>query len=509
MSKYEDVPAIIQVIGNIYNNPNILDNEKYKFFEEDFPNDFHRIIFGTIYNLHVLGAKEITINAIEDYLYNRPTSYGVYQTNKGGEYLQKLSSEVQISTFDYYYNRVKKMTLLRMYDKAGMDLKWLYDPDNILDVKKKQAQEDWLDNTPIEQIAEQIDSRIERIKAKYVDNADDSFVQAGDGADDLIDRLMKYPEIGYPLYGDLSNSITRGARLGKLYLRSAATGVGKTRAMIADACTVGCGELFINGKWVSNGTKEPVIYITTEQQIDEIQTMMFAFIADVNEDHIIYNQYVNGELDRVRHAAAVLEDSQIQIKRLPDFSLQDIENTIKFGVREYKARYFFHDYIHSSMKILGEVSGKANVKGLREDNVLFMIAVRLKDLAVENGVFIETSTQLNSEYRTAQVYDQNLLRGAKSIADKVDLGEIMLDVSQEDKEALKDLVNQNGFPMPDTKISVYKNRRGRYKDILMWCTSNKGTCKITPRFVTDYQYQLIDIPALKINVIPNKEESAF
>ena len=63
--------------------------------------------------------------------------------------------------------------------------------------------------------------------------------------------------------------------------------------------------------------------------------------------------------------------------------------------------------------------------------------------------------------------------------------------------------------MPDTKISVYKNRRGRYKDILMWCTSNKGTCKITPRFVTDYQYQLIDIPALKINVIPNKEESAF
>lgn len=85
----------------------------------------------------------------------------------------------------------------------------------------------------------------------------------------------------------------------------------------------------------------------------------------------------------------------------------------------------------------------------------------------------------------------------------------MLDVSQEDKEALKDLVNQNGFPMPDTKISVYKNRRGRYKDILMWCTSNKGTCKITPRFVTDYQYQLIDIPALKINVILNKEESAF
>ena len=510
MGKYVDIPACMQVIGDVYQNPALLDNEGYTFNLEDYTEDIHKVIFSSIYNLHQLGAKEINPSTIEDYLGQRTKMLGIYRANNGAEYLQKLSSTTQLAAFDYYYKRMKKMTLLRMYqEQAGMNLSWLYDTDNIFDQKKKQAQEDWLDNTPIEQIAEQIDSRIERIKAKYVDNADDSFVQAGDGADDLIDRLMKYPEIGYPLYGDLSNSITRGARLGKLYLRSAATGVGKTRAMIADACTVGCGELFINGKWVSNGTKEPVIYITTEQQIDEIQTMMFAFIADVNEDHIIYNQYVNGELDRVRHAAAVLEDSQIQIKRLPDFSLQDIENTIKFGVREYKARYFFHDYIHSSMKILGEVSGKANVKGLREDNVLFMIAVRLKDLAVENGVFIETSTQLNSEYRTAQVYDQNLLRGAKSIADKVDLGEIMLDVSQEDKEALKDLVNQNGFPMPDTKISVYKNRRGRYKDILMWCTSNKGTCKITPRFVTDYQYQLIDIPALKINVIPNKEESAF
>ena len=139
MSKYEDVPAIVQVIGNIFNNPTLLDNEKYKFYEEDFPNDFHRILFASIYNLHMLGAKDITITAIEDYLYNRPTSYGIYQTNRGNEYLQKLTSEVQLSTFDYYYNRVKKMTLLRMYDKAGMDLKWIYDPDNILDAKKNKA----------------------------------------------------------------------------------------------------------------------------------------------------------------------------------------------------------------------------------------------------------------------------------------------------------------------------------------------------------------------------------
>jgi len=196
MSKYEDVPSIVQVIGNIFNNPTLLDNEKYKFYEEDFPNEFHKVIFGSIYNLHMLGAKEITITAIEDYLYNRPKSYGIYQANKGQEYLTKISELVQLSTFDYYYNRVKKFTLLREYDKIGLDLKWLYDPDNILDNKKKQAQEDWLDNTSLETIAEQIDNRINNIKLKYVDGTDEEYVQAGDSIDELIERLQKNPELG-------------------------------------------------------------------------------------------------------------------------------------------------------------------------------------------------------------------------------------------------------------------------------------------------------------------------
>jgi hypothetical protein len=117
-----------------------------------------------------------------------------------------------------------------MYDKAGIDLKWLYDPDNIFDSKKKQAQEDWLDNTSLEEIAEQIDRRISEIKLKYVDGTDEEYVQAGENIDNLIERLQKNPEIGYPLYGPLINTVTRGARLKKLYLRSAATRSWKNKS---------------------------------------------------------------------------------------------------------------------------------------------------------------------------------------------------------------------------------------------------------------------------------------
>lgn len=212
-----------------------------------------------------------------------------------------------------------------------------------------------------------------------------------------------------------------------------------------------------------------------------------------------------GELERVREAAALLNSSPIYIKRLPDFSLEDIENTIKFGISEYKAKYFFQDYIHSSMKILSEVSSKSRVDGLKEYNILFMIAVRLKDLCVEHDIFIETATQLNAEYRTSSIYDQNLLRGAKSIADKIDFGSIMLDVTLEDRESLSTLLQNNGLEPPEVKISVYKNRRGKYKDILLWCRANKGICRIEPIFVTDYLYNIIDIPDLRIKVVEKKE----
>lgn len=136
-SRYVDTASTIQVIGNIYNNITLLDNDNYTFIEDDFPEEFHRIIFGTMYNLHELGAKKITINAIEDYLVQRPKAYAIYQSNKGKEYLEQVSQNVTISTFGYYYQRLKKMTLLRMYDSVGLDLTWLYDIDNIFDAKKE------------------------------------------------------------------------------------------------------------------------------------------------------------------------------------------------------------------------------------------------------------------------------------------------------------------------------------------------------------------------------------
>lgn len=513
MAKYYDTTSVIQVIGGIYANPALLDLEdKYVFYEEDFDGEeFHKILFGSIYNLHQLGAKEISPSTIEDYLEQRPKKFAIYQANKGAEYLNNLKNATQLAAFDYYYQRLKKMTLFRMYKKVGLDLKWLYDDDNIFDAKKKQTQEEWLDNHELEEIAELIDKKIDDIKLKYINNADNDYIQAGDGVFELLERLEKNPEVGYPLYGPLINAIHRGARLKKFYIRSAATGVGKSRSMIADICSIACDEIYSleENKWIPNGTREPSLFITTEQDEDEVQTMMLAFLSGVNEEHILTGCYIEGEKERVMKAAKLLSKCPLHIKKLPDFSLQDIENTIKYGIREWDCRYIAFDYIHSSMKILSEIGSKSGVKGLREDNILFLISVRLKDLCNEYGVFIETATQLNAGYQDAEVFDQNLLRGAKSIADKVDYGAIMLPVTAEDRESLAEVVSKLGIEMPTVKISVYKNRRGRYKDVLLWCKANLGICRIDPMFVTDYRMEVIPIEDLKIKITPRISASAF
>ena len=180
-SKYTDITAVMQTIGNIYNNPSILDiTEKYTIVEEDFADEFHRIAFGVIYKIYELGAEKITLENISDFLSSRPKSEAVFKQNKGEEWLLKVASTAMPEAFDYYYSRLKKFSLLRAYDNYGVDVTDIYDADNILDTHKKQQQEDLLDNSTLEQIADKVESKIEAIRLKYVDDVFGEAVQAGD-----------------------------------------------------------------------------------------------------------------------------------------------------------------------------------------------------------------------------------------------------------------------------------------------------------------------------------------
>lgn len=167
--------------------------------------------------------------------------------------------------------------------------------------------------------------------------------------------------------------------------------------MVADTCMFACDEIYEDGKWQHLGSKQPTLLITTELEPEEVQTMMLAFISNTTEGHILNGTYEGGEEARLEKACEELAKAPLWIEQLADFSLRDIENTIRRYVREKGVKYVGFDYILTSMKILEEITKRSGGIKLREDQILLMMAIKLKDLCNELGIFIVSSTQLNGE----------------------------------------------------------------------------------------------------------------
>lgn len=502
MSKYYDTKSVEHVLLTLYKFPFLLEqSDKYFLSTDDFSSNFHKTIFAAIYNLRAQGLSTITSIDIENYLSSRPVYDSLYKKHDGDSYLSNADSVADLTSFDYYFGRIKKMTILRAFDSFGIDVEWIYNPDQ-LDGLLIQKQNDLIDNASLEELANMVNQRIEDIKLEYLGKTWSVAKQAGEGLQDLINNLKQSPEVGIPLYGPLINTITRGARLKKFYLRSAPTGVGKSRMMLADACNFSCDKIFdLNtNAWIDNGAKEQTLFITTELEIDEVQTMALAFLSGVPEHHILNGTYFSGEETRVLEAAKLLGDAPLWIEHMPDFSLRDIEGVIRRNVRDNGVKYVCFDYIHTSLKILEEISQRTKGMSLREDNVLFMLAIKLKDLCNELGIFMLSATQLNADWETRGTSNQNVLRGAKAIADKIDLGIITLPTSELDKESLAGYVQSSCLPMPNIVHHVYKNRRGKFKSVKLWCHSDLATCRVTPLFLTDDEYKPIQIEDLEIVV---------
>jgi hypothetical protein len=111
-----------------------------------------------------------------------------------------------------------------------------------------------------------------------------------------------------------------------------------------------------------------------------------------------------------------------------------------------------------------------------------------------------SATQLNADWEARGTSNQNVLRGAKAIADKIDLGIITLPTTELDKESLAGYVQSACLPMPNIVHHVYKNRRGKFKSVKLWCHSDLSTCRVTPLFLTDDEYKPITIEDLEIVV---------
>lgn len=502
-----DKRAYLQVFGCLLQDSSLIDDIDRPLDRTDFnTEDFYELLFVAIYNLHVQGVVNIDEFAIDSYLSNFKEQYKIFQDNNGLDYLSSAREMSDISNYEYNYHRVRKYGLLRYYEKQGLDTRFIYD-STITDTNKAEAEQNKFDSYTEQDIVEMVEATfVINPSMKYCSNSLSTDIQAADGMKELVAGLMEVPDVGLALNNEGLNTVSRGARLGCLFMRSCPQGGGKTRMATGDACKFAVPYYYDleRKEFVYTGNCEPTTIISTEMPVDEIQTLIMATVSKVNEEHILYGTYEPGEWERVQQAIEYIESSPIYIVHLPDFSIEDVKNLIKKYNREFSVRYFFFDYIHTSLRLMAEVNSRSGM-GLKEHQLLLVFATELKTIAQQLDVFIFTASQLNGEAQTAQYKDQNLLAGSKALANKLDMGIISMAPTKAELKKIEPVLHKMvGMPTPNMCHWVYKIRRGRITRIIIWTRVDLGVMEEKALFVTDYDFGLIDIDFTKIEQVEEK-----
>jgi replicative DNA helicase len=267
--------------------------------------------------------------------------------------------------------------------------------ENVLDDRFTEINENF-ERMSVQDILNKFKGKLEVLEKKYVIN---SLVEESSPAMTIRERVKSWkqqPEIGCMLQGEIFNTITRGGRKGKLYLRSAGSGVGKTRSMVGDACNLAYPIRYdpITRQWVETGNCEKVLYIMTEQDTEEIDTMIMAYLTGYNEDVFTYGTFDEND-PRVLAAMDIMEkySENMNYARIPDPCSSVVKNLIRRRYLQDGIENYFYDYIFSSPAMLNEYRDL----GIREDVALRLFTTSLKNVTVELNIFMMTSTQISND----------------------------------------------------------------------------------------------------------------
>lgn len=406
-----DKNATIQVLGCLMKHPQYFsESEKYLLTPDDFSNNFEKTIFKAIYNLYYNGAEKITTIDVDNLLKDYPSMYSIFESGKGIEYLQDAEALAQDDNFKYYYKRLKKFNCLRQLKKMGYDISRFYN-ENILDINGMKASEDF-DNLEISDIFDSIRKDIVKVESSFVTEDSNETRSAAAGLVSLLDKLKEEPEYGPSLQGQIFDTVVKGARKGKYYIRSGGTGTGKTRGLVGDACFLAYPIRYNStiGRWEQKGGSEKVLYIATEQQFDEIQTLILSYLTDINEDNIMLQRFTEEESDRIKIAIEIIKkfEDNFLIVRMPNPNIEQVKTIVRQNCIINNIDNVMYDYIFSSPSLLAEFR---DLK-IREDVALFMMSTALKDLAAELNIFVMSGTQLNGEAEEKKgIKNQSVLRG--------------------------------------------------------------------------------------------------
>lgn len=497
--------AIKKVLSSIYKDNDLIISSQYPLKLNDFALKKYKAIYSCLYNLYTLGNNNIDMGDIIGYFQQQNKIYSQFVDDGGMDCLEEICSDDSSLNFEYNYSLTKKYSLLNDLKKIGIDISDVYDEN--LGINETEDQLIEFNRMSIDDIFKHYEIKLNNLQNRYDSVLEKTCIRAADEIEDLIKSLETKPEIGLPLEGEIYNTVTRGARLKKLYIDSGSSGSGKSRRMIGNACRLSIPMYYDldTEQWINTSCDNKVLYITTELEHSEVQTIILSYMTGVNEEKILNNKCSEEEKERISLAIEYLKQyNNIIIEYLPNPTLITIQNTIKKHVLQDDVKYVFYDYIHISA---GLISNRD--KQMRDDVILMLLATTLKELANELNIHISTATQLSGEYEEKEIKNENLIRGSKAVADKADIGAITLKVTAAEEELGRAFAIKLNTQIPNFITDIYKNRRGKWTGIRIWRYIDLGTSRISDCFVTDRQNDLVEFNNIKIQVRSPKIPKGF
>lgn len=497
-----DKNAVLQVIGSLMKKPSLLsEKDKYNLQPNDFESRFERYIFIAILNSYTNGAQTLSEIDIDNYLMEHKDQYLLFQQNNGISYLQDALDMSTPENFEYYYNRIKKFNCLKDLKKSGFDISEFYE-ENELNPKQFEINQRFETLKP-KDIFDGLKRRIYKVEGEYIEGDASITTDVSVGIDELLEKLKNSPDAGARFQGKYFNTVTRGARKGKYYLVSFPSGGGKTRLLLGEACYLAFPMRYSweTMEWKITGNAEKTLFIATEQTKEEIQTMIVAYLTGINEDVILYGHFTKEQQTIIDQAKEVIKKykNNLMIVQIPMPSVEIVKSVVRQNCIVNDIKNVFFDYIFSNPALLNEFR---DLK-IREDVALLMLSTALKDLAVEQDVFMMSATQLNSSQDTNEkgIKNQNSIRGSKSIVDKADIAMIGGLVPDDQRDQIAPYVAKYG--MPTQVYDVYKVRRGKWTNLKIWSNVDLGTCRRSDVFVTDSSIKEIEVPIMEVNFDDN------
>ena len=482
--------------------PSLLsEKDKYNLQPSDFESRFERYIFIAILNSYSNGAQSLSEIDIDNYLMEHKDQYLLFQQNNGISYLQDALDMSTPENFEYYYNRIKKFNCLKDLKKSGFDISEFYE-ENELNPRQFEINQRFETLKP-KDIFDGLKRKIYKVEGEYTEGDASITTDVSVGIDELLEKLKNSPDAGARFQGKYFNTVTRGARKGKYYIVSFPSGGGKTRLLLGEACYLAFPMRFSweTMEWKITGNAEKTLFIATEQAKEEIQTMVVAYLTGINEDVILYGHFTKEQQTIIDQAKEVIKKykNNLMIVQIPMPSVEIVKSVIRQNCIVNDTKNVFFDYIFSNPALLNEFRDLR----IREDVALLMLSTALKDLAVEQDVFMMSATQLNSSQDTNEkgIKNQNSIRGSKSIVDKADIAMIGGLVPDDQRDQIAPYVAKYG--MPTQVYDVYKVRRGKWTNLKIWSNVDLGTCRRSDVFVTDSNIKEIEVPIMEVNFDDN------